>query len=261
MFKAEHGTPGGNDNMHGADGARTVIDVPVGSVITQVETGKSVELIEEGQEHVALQGGRGGFGNVHFKSSTNQNPYDSRPGQSGELGSFKVELRIIADAGIIGLPNAGKSSLLNVLTRATAKVGTYAFTTLEPNLGVMYGYVLADIPGLIEGAHEGRGLGHHFLRHIARTKVLIHCVAGDHHDPLGAYRAVRAELGAHTKDLLKKPELILITKTDAISAEQYSVIARAFAGEGMDVHPMSVLDDTLTKKVSETIAQFIRKSV
>lgn len=260
-FSAKHGEPGGSDEMHGADGADVVIDVPVGSIITKHSTGEQFELVAEGDEVAVLKGGRGGFGNTHFKSSTNQNPYDSRPGQSGERDTFTVELRIIADAGIVGLPNAGKSSLLNALTRASAKIGDYAFTTLEPNLGVLYGYVLADIPGLIEGASGGKGLGHDFLRHIARTKVLIHCVAGDQDSPFDSYRVVRTELAAHANELIAKPELVFVTKKDTISAERYAEIAAEFEKAGILVLPVSILDDLLVKEASDAIVQFIRKSV
>ncbi|MEK7063623.1 MAG: GTPase ObgE, partial [Patescibacteria group bacterium] len=216
-FKASHGEPGGNTSMHGADGESLTIDVPIGSFITRESTGESFELLNDGEVVQVLEGGSGGLGNEHFKSSTNINPYDSRPGGAAEEDKFRIELKIIADAGIIGLPNAGKSSLLNALTAAHAKIGDYPFTTLEPNLGVLYGHVLADIPGLIEGAAEGKGLGHEFLRHISRTKVLIHCVAADSKDIEEAYQTVREELKAHDDALITKPELVFITKTDTIS--------------------------------------------
>lgn len=260
-FKAEHGEPGGNQNMTGANGETYIIDVPVGSVVTNVDTGEVHEFLTEGEEYVALKGGNGGYGNVHFKSSTNQNPFDSRPGAPGEKGTFRVELKIIADAGFVGLPNAGKSSLLNALTAANARIGDYPFTTLEPNLGVLYGYVLADIPGLIEGAAEGKGLGHGFLRHIARTRVLIHCVSGESADPISDYRTVRAELGSHDPALVEKPELIFVTKRDTISAERYAEIASDFKKVGSTVLSVSILDDALVKAASDAIVQFIEKSV
>ena len=161
---------------------------------------------------ILLSGGRGGAGNAHFKSSVNQYPTEVILGKKGEESSFKVELKLIADAGLIGLPNAGKSSLLNAFTRANAKVGAYAFTTLEPNLGAYFGYVIADIPGLIEGAAEGKGLGHDFLRHVSRTKVLIHCVACDSPDPLADYGTVRQEIEEYGSDLSRKPRYSSLPK-------------------------------------------------
>lgn len=260
-FKAEHGEPGGSQSMHGKNGENLIVEIPVGSLVTNTETGESFEFLNDEEEVSVLRGGNGGYGNEHFKSSTHQNPFDSRPGQSGQTGTFRIELRIIADAGLVGLPNAGKSSLLNALTAARSKIGDYPFTTLEPNLGVLYGYVVADIPGLIEGAAEGKGLGHAFLRHIARTKVLIHCVAGDLEDPQAAYATVRAELKAHDPELVTKPELIFITKTDTISASRYTEIAEGFAGSGVQVLPVSVLDDASVKQASDSIVQFLQKSV
>src|SRR5262249_49385219 len=154
---------GMRQSMHGADGADVVIDLPLGSVVTNQATGKQYNLLTDDEKIKILSGGRGGLGNEHFKASTNTTPYESTPGQPGEVGDFLIELELVADAGLIGLPNAEKTSLLNALTRAGAKVGDYQFTTLEPNLGDMHGYILADIPGLIEGASEGKGLGHKFL--------------------------------------------------------------------------------------------------
>lgn len=260
-FKAEPGGAGGNENMHGANGESKVIEVPVGSLITRLGTNESYELLVDGEERVALKGGIGGFGNAHYKSSTNQNPFESRTGRDGERDAFRIELKLIADAGLVGLPNAGKSSLLNALTAAKSKVGDYAFTTLEPHLGVMYGFVLADIPGLIEGAHEGRGLGHGFLRHISRTRVLIHCVSAEIEDPFEAYATVRAELEAHGDTLAEKPELIFITKRDTISASRYAEIVETFKNKGKTVTPVSVLDDELLKVARDSIVQFLQKAL
>ena len=161
-----------------------------------------------------LRGGRGGLGNEHFKSSRNVCPVESTKGKRGEEAEFDVELRLIADAGLIGLPNAGKSSLLNELTAARAKVGQYAFTTLEPNLGDFHGFIFADIPGLIEGASAGKGLGTKFLRHIARTKLFIHCIPLDAPSPVKIYAMVRKELIAHAPELADKKEIIVLTKAD-----------------------------------------------
>jgi GTPase len=260
-FAAENGEPGGNDSMHGANGASITIDVPVGSFITNLSTGETFDLMEDNQEVIALKGGNGGFGNEHFKSSTNQNPYDFRPGANGQAAEFQIELKIIADAGFVGLPNAGKSSLLNALTAARAKIGDYPFTTLEPNLGVLFGYVLADIPGLIEGAAAGKGLGHEFLRHISRTKMLVHCVAADTPDPVAAYHTVRAELEAHGDGLAAKPELICITKIDAVPEARASEIQGLFAPLKRDVLLVTVLDDASIKHASDTLVQTLKKTV
>ncbi len=259
-FKAEPGGAGGNDNMHGANGEPVVIEVPVGSTITRLGTKETFELLVEGEDQVVLRGGVGGFGNAHFKSSTNQNPFESRLGTDGERDAFRIELKLIADAGLIGLPNAGKSSLLNTFTAAKSKVGAYAFTTLEPHLGVLYAYVLADIPGLIEGAHEGKGLGHGFLRHISRTKVLIHCVSAELDEPLEAYQTVRAELAAHGDGLAEKPELTFITKSDTISATRLAEIQKLFQNVGLKTIPVSILDDAQMKDARDALVQFLAKA-
>ncbi|MDR3558405.1 MAG: Obg family GTPase CgtA [Candidatus Pacebacteria bacterium] len=176
-FNAEKGGDGMKNSRHGKNGDTLVIDLPIGSIVTDHRTGYTFQLLEEGETVRILKGGSGGLGNEYFKSSTNITPMQSTDGYDGEEGDFTVELELVADAGFIGLPNAGKSSLLNVLTNADAKVGNYAFTTLEPNLGALYNFVLADIPGLIEGASEGKGLGHQFLRHVRRTKILFHLIS------------------------------------------------------------------------------------
>ena len=193
-FDAPSGADGENSNRHGKGGEDLTIDLPVGSLVRNSATGEQYELLEEGEKIMILKGGRGGAGNAAFKSSVNITPEESTAGAAGESATFTVELRIIADAGLVGLPNAGKSSLLNALTGAAAKVAPYAFTTLDPNLGALYGYILADIPGLIEGASAGKGLGFRFLRHIARTRVMVHCLALDSADVWADYATVRKEL-------------------------------------------------------------------
>ena len=175
-IEAPKGGDGENKSRHGADGKDLFVDFPIGSVITNLQTGGKVFLNKDGETKLLAKGGKGGVGNEFFKSATNQRPEQFSLGKEGEQFDFFIEVELVADAGLIGLPNTGKSSLINELTNAKSKVGAYQFTTLEPALGDMYGFILADLPGLIEGASNGKGLGHKFLRHIKRTKILFHCL-------------------------------------------------------------------------------------
>jgi len=243
FFAAGHGGHGEGKSRHGKDGADLAIEVPIGSVIRNEKSGRSYELLSEGERVRVLHGGRGGFGNEHYKSSRNVRPRESTPGRAGEEADFFVELRLFADAGFIGFPNAGKSSLLNELTRARAKVGSYAFTTLEPNLGDFEGFILADIPGLIEGAHEGKGLGVKFLKHITRTKLLMHCISLESDDILAAYQTVKNELQAFSPELGEKPEVIVLTKTDAVSDAAVAKAVRVAKKKSKHVFTVSVIDD------------------
>jgi GTPase len=213
-FIAENGEAGLSKSQYGKASSDLYIDIPIGSIVTDIARERVYELFEEGATAKILCGGRGGLGNEHFKSSVNRSPIESTVGKKGEAGTFKIELSLVVDVGLIGLPNAGKSTLLNTLTKAQSKVGAYAFTTVVPHLGSLYGYVLADIPGLIEGASEGKGLGHTFLRHVTRTKMLLHLVSLENVEPLQAYKTVRNELGKFEKTLLDKEEWIIFTKKD-----------------------------------------------
>jgi GTP-binding protein len=231
-----------------------IVDLPVGSVVHNSETGEVFELLTDEQTQLILKGGRGGAGNAVFKSSVNRSPEQSTPGTPGEEAELRIELRLIADAGLIGLPNAGKSSLLNTLTGASAKVGAYAFTTLDPNLGMLYGYVLADIPGLIEGAAEGKGLGFKFLRHIARTRLLVHCISLESADPIADYNTVRAEIERFEEGILKsKPELIVLTKSDTKTPQEIKEISKQFAKEGRQVVAVTILDDASVKAFADAL--------
>ena len=262
-FEAQSGSDGEGRNRDGKGGEDLVIDLPVGSIVRNEATGEVHELLKEGEQRLVLKGGRGGAGNAVFKSSINQSPMESTPGLPGEEAYLHVELRLIASAGLIGLPNAGKSSLLNALTGASAKVGAYAFTTLDPNLGVLYGFVLADIPGLIEGASAGKGLGSKFLRHIARTAVLLHCVSLQSEKPLQDYETVRDEISRFGDgELAKKPELIVLTKSDTCTPAQAESVKKEFVKKkkGAGVEVVSVLDDALIKGLGDTIVATLRKN-
>ena len=216
-FKTENGQDGRPQFCDGEDANDLVLTIPVGTVIHNLETGKNIEITKIGQQVVIASGGAGGKGNFHFRSSTNTTPKEFECGEPGESLEIRFELKLIADAGFVGLPNVGKSSLLNELTNAKSKVENYPFTTLEPNLGAYYDLILADLPGLIEGASVGKGLGIKFLRHIERIKILFHFVAADSADPVLDYKTVRNELGAHNKLLLEKPEYVFLSKKDAVS--------------------------------------------
>jgi GTPase len=213
---AGNGEPGDDKSKTGHGGKDAIIELPLGSYVKNLETGVEHELLEVDQMIKILHGGKGGLGNEVFKGSINRSPTQQTDGKPGEEADFYIELRLIADYGLIGLPNAGKSTLLNTLTNSKSKVGNYKFTTLEPHLGDMYGIVIADIPGLIEGASEGKGLGHKFLRHIQRTGTLVHCISIESDDVKRDYDTIRTELRAFSPDLIHKEEIILITKTDCV---------------------------------------------
>ena len=254
---AGDGEAGRAGSEHGKDGKDLVLAVPIGTVVRNQRTGRTVELLNEGDREIILHGGKGGLGNEYFKGSTNTAPRQATEGKPGEEADFFFELQLVVDAGFVGLPNAGKSSLLNALTNARAKVGSFPFTTLDPNLGDLYGYILADIPGLIEGASIGKGLGHTFLRHIKRTKTLVHCVSLELEDPLSAYQSVRAELKAYDPALKEKPELVVLTKTDITTSEVVARTQALFAKEGKEAHALSILDDDSIKAFRDTLTQFL----
>jgi GTP-binding protein len=259
-FRAGRGGDGASLSKHGKRGDDLVIDVPVGSLVRNHATGEVHEVLEEGQQILILKGGRGGAGNEVFKSSVNRAPTEAMPGGDGEEAEITIELQLIAQAGLIGLPNAGKSSLLNALTAAQAKVGAYAFTTLEPNLGVLYGFVLADIPGLIEGASEGKGLGSKFLRHIARTKLLIHCVSLESENPEADYQVVRGELAKYGgADLGAKREAIVLTKTDTRDEAYVARQVEGMRSHTPDVLAVTILDDASVKALGDQIVALLRK--
>lgn len=258
-FKAVRGDDGAGGSRHGSDGEDLIIELPVGSVITNIESGASVSLDKEGQKELLLKGGAGGYGNEQFKTSINTTPTKATKGKLGEEGNFHVELQLFADIGLIGLPNAGKSSLLNSITNAHAKIGSYQFTTLDPNLGDFYGHIIADIPGLIEGASEGKGLGIKFLRHIKRTKMLAHLVSFENgKDMMKVYKQIRKELGAYDKSLLEKKEVIVLTKTDVADKKTIDKAIKDFQKLGDQVLTLSLYDDKSIKDFTKALAKLLK---
>ena len=223
--KADDGGHGEGGLRTGKNGADIILEVPVGTVAKDAETEEVLfEMMEPGEERVLCRGGRGGLGNNNFKTATNQTPRYAQPGEEGEEGWFILELKLLADVGLVGFPNAGKSTLLAAITAAKPKIANYAFTTLEPNLGIVKYYddqsfVMADIPGIIEGAHEGKGIGIRFLRHIERNSVLLFMVSAEENDIAGSYKTLLNELEEYNPELLDKERLLAVTKCDMIDKE------------------------------------------
>ncbi len=255
VFEAGPGGDGMKNVWHGSGGEDREIKFPIGSRITNLTTGHVFELVEDGERIKLLTGGRGGLGNEHFKSSTNISPREFTLGVEGEESDFQIELELVVDYGLVGLPNAGKSSLLNTLTNAKAKIGAFPFTTLEPNLGDLYGLILGDIPGLIEGASLGKGLGHKFLRHIKRTKGLIHCISAEEVDPVATYKIVQNELELYHQDIMSKSEIILLTKTDLVSDEEKAMKIEELKTLHKPVYAVSIIDDDSIKQLKDFLTQ------
>ena len=232
-FRAEGGGAGSASRSSGADASDVYIDVPLGTIIKDADTDEVIlEITEDKKEVILLQGGKGGLGNWNFKTSTNQTPRYAQPGIDGLDGWFRMELKLLADVGLVGFPNAGKSTLLSVLTSAKPKIADYAFTTLKPNLGIVehrnhQTFVMADIPGIIEGAAEGKGLGHRFLRHIERNSALLFLIPADSDDINKEYEILLNELKKHNPELLDKERLLAISKTDMLDEELQAEIKEA----------------------------------
>lgn len=257
---AENGEEGGAWSKHGAGGDDLYIDLPIGAKVTNQVTGEVFQLIREGQTEQILEGGDGGHGNERFKSSTNQTPEEYTSGTSGEEADFLIELELIADVGLIGLPSAGKSTLLTELTNARSKVAPYQFTTLFPHLGDLYGYVLADIPGLIEGASDGRGLGYTFLRHIKKTSLLLHCISLESDDLGRDYTTIRNELDRYDPALTQKTEMVVLTKKDLVADEELEAARTALRQFNSDILAVSVDDEDSLKALNDTIMERMRTS-
>ncbi len=244
--EADKGGRGMGKRKSGSDGEDTLIKVPVGTLVTETGSGKVVDMDEVEMKVLVAQGGKGGRGNWHFRSSTNTTPMRAEEGTSGEEKELKLELKLLADVGLIGMPNAGKSTLLSVLTKAQPKIADYPFTTIEPNLGVMNvkgkNLVIADIPGLIEGASAGKGLGDDFLKHIERTRVLVHLIAPDIArdrikgvDVWADYQTIRQELGKYSDDLSGKEEIVVLTKTDLLQEDEVEEVSSFFKKQGIRI--------------------------
>jgi GTP-binding protein len=252
-FAAEDGQAGRNCLRDGHNGEDLILPVPVGTVAHNLDTGKDYEVLTM-EDHILLaRGGKGGRGNWFFRSSTNTTPKEWEPGKPGQRFDILLELRLIAQVGFIGFPSAGKSSLLNQLTKAEARVAAYPFTTLEPNLGDFHGLILADIPGLIEGASEGKGLGTKFLRHITRTNILFHCLSAESAEPEKDYATIRQELLKYAPELEEKKEYLLLTKTDLLSEEEKEDWIARLRKLNPQVIPVSIIDEASLEELRKLL--------
>lgn len=268
-WHAQNGQNGGSKQCYGSDGEDLIIRVPVGTMIYDDETGELMsDLAEPHQSAVIAKGGKGGFGNEHFKSPTNQAPRDFTPGEPAEFFHLRLELKLIADVGLVGKPNAGKSTLLSAVSAARPKIADYPFTTLTPQLGIAEltdhrRLVLADIPGLIAGASGGAGLGHNFLRHIERTRIIVHVLEVeplDESDPIENYRIIRRELNQYSPELASKPEILALNKMDLMGgeADQQAAIQLFEAELGIKAVPISAVSGQGTAKLLELAWQMLR---
>lgn len=256
---ADDGIPGKNRKLYGKNAEDKIIYVPLGTSITDLETEKVYEITDDTTKVLLAKGGKGGRGNFEFRSATNQAPIFSEHGTQGEEKRLLLELKLIADIGFIGFPNAGKSSLLAMLTHAQPKIGDYPFTTLEPNRGMLGKYTLADIPGLIEGASAGKGLGVTFLKHIEKTKLLLHCIDCTTPDPVQAYKIIRKEFGTFNEAMLKKPEIILLTKTDLIEKSELKKLMTKMKKLKKPVLSVSVYDDDSLAVLSKELTAYLEQ--
>ncbi|MBN1287301.1 MAG: GTPase ObgE [Anaerolineae bacterium] len=262
-FKAASGKRGGNFNRTGASGDDLFVEVPPGTIARDADTGALIaDLTQDGQKIIVAQGGRGGRGNARFATSTNQAPRVAEKGEPGAERTLKLELRMIADVGFVGAPNAGKSTLLSVVSAARPKIAPYPFTTLTPNLGVVEmdhrTFVAADIPGLIEGAHLGAGLGHDFLKHIQRTRVLVHLLDGDAADPFADFIQINAELALFDEKLAEKPQLVVFNKIDLPHAQaRWPEVCSAVQARGYEVMSISAVAQTRTRELVGRVFQIL----
>jgi len=252
-FAAQQGENGKRQRKDGANGNDLVLKISVGTVVHNLTTKTDIEIDKIGQQVIIANGGQGGRGNYLFRSSRNTTPKQAEQGRPGGSAQLRLELKLIADIGFIGLPNVGKSTLLNLLTNAQSRVANYPFTTLEPHLGAYYELILADIPGLIEGASGGKGLGIKFLRHVERTKTLFHFISCQSTDPAGDYQTIRKELGAYNPKLLKKNEHVFLSKTDLVTQEDLKLKLASLKKLKIDALPISQLNDKSILKVKKLL--------
>lgn len=252
-IRASDGDNGGRQLTDGRDGPDLLVPVPTGTRAITVGTGEVREINEVGERLLVAAGGRGGRGNYLFRSATNTSPEQFEEGKPGEEATLRLELRLIANIGLVGLPNAGKSSLLNELTAAHSKVGNYPFTTLEPSLGSYYGLIIADIPGLIEGAATGKGLGVKFLKHIERTKTLFHLVSAESSDVVRDYTIVRDELAQYNPELLEKREYVLLSHADMVEPDELEQKLKQLRKVSGSVTPVSIIDDSSLLEVKKIL--------
>lgn len=249
---AENGEKGGENNSTGRDGKDIIIEVPLGTIATREDNGASFEILNDGEQKIILKGGRGGQGNANFATPTNQAPNYAQPGEESEETIVELELKVLADVGLVGFPNAGKSTLLSVVSAAKPKIANYAFTTITPQLGmVLYrdnkSFCIADLPGIIEGAAEGKGLGHRFLRHIERNPVLLFLIPADSNDPKKEFEILRHELEKYNPELLDKKFIIAISKSDMLDDELKSAIAKELPEDIPHLFISSVTNKGLTE--------------
>ncbi|MCL4374299.1 GTPase ObgE [Patescibacteria group bacterium] len=254
-FHAPDGAPGGAFNRKGHAGTDLFLPVPAYTTISEPQGRFAVEITAANSPFLICRGGAGGYGNDAFKSATNQTPRYAQPGRSGQIRTLKLVVKLIADCGLIGLPNAGKTSLLNALTNASARVAAYPFTTVEPNLGVMDKTIIADIPGLIEGASRGKGLGIKFLKHIEKVKLLLHCLSAESSDLKQDYQTINEELGSYSPALLEKPQVVLLTKADLLTPDLVAKKLRQLKRFVPRAYPVSIHDWDALEKIKTLIRQ------
>lgn len=258
-FKAEDGKLGRHQLHDGTTGQDVIIKIPIGTVIHNLTIGTQDEITKVGEQVISARGGRGGKGNWHFRGPKNTTPKEFQPGFPGQSFDIRLELKMIADIGLIGLPNVGKSSLLNELTQANSKVANYHFTTLVPHLGTYHGLILADIPGLIDGASGGKGLGIKFLRHIERTQIIFHLVSAESEDPIKDYKSIRKELGSFNKKLLKKKEYLFLSKSDTLDQPSIKKTLTKLKKINPDVSTLSIYDLDAIERVEKVLNKIIKE--